>query len=338
MFRKLNIISIALMSVLMSAPSLAIETLVHFGSVISKSGNSTLGDARFQIIPDKWTLKATKESIYKTNINWKEGVRWTSLLDAVGQREGVSFVVDGASKNVYATQSVGLLKPGVILVNSRVKAQRSLYKIDLLSELADKEDQRIIEGIKMAEMLEIAKSKESVAPALDTQAVASKNADTTKEMNISKPREGMRITKSGDPATNRLVDAFAKETSNNLYIHSDWITENWYEHLQFKSLGRLSDRLWYDSSNSIFVFQMKAGTIKSNLEALVLNTKKTGVLDPQNILSRHQVYNDMIVTGESVLHIIDKMISPYNEPSQIRGEAYPNHVISFNYETTVGVR
>lgn len=335
MFRKLNIISIALISALLSAPSLAIETLVHFGSVISESGGSTLGEARYKIVPDKWTLKATKESIYKTRVDWEEGIRWTSLLDAIGQREEISFVIDGASKNIYATKSIGLLKPGVLLVNSKVKAQRDLYKIDLLSELASKEDKRIIESKKVNEVLELASTKNI---AKNKPSIIKNESKDASALNISKPQKGINISKSNDIATNRLVDAFAKETSNNLYIHSDWIAENWYDHLQFKSLGKLSSRLWYDSSNSTFVFQLKTGTLLSNLQALMLNTKKTEVLDPNSILSRHQVYNDMVVTGESVLHIVDKIISPYNEPSQIRGEAFPNHVISFNYETTVGVR
>lgn len=335
MFRKLNIISIALMSALLSVPSFAIETLVHFGSVISESGGSTLGEARFKIVPDKWTLKATKESIYKTRVDWEEGVRWTSLLDAIGQREEIAFVIDGASKNIYATKSIGLLKPGVLLVNSKVKAQRDLYKIELLSELANKEDKRIVESKKVNKVLELANTKTLTKN--QPSIIENKSKDLLAS-NISKAKQGINISKSYDIATNRLVDAFAKETSNNLYIHSDWIAENWYDHLQFKSLGKLSSRLWYDSSNSTFVFQLKTGTLLSNLQALMINTKKTEVLDPNSILTRHQVYNDMVVTGDSVLHIVDKIISPYNEPSQIRGEAFPNHVISFNYETTVGVR
>jgi hypothetical protein len=335
MFRKLNIISIALISVLLSTPSSAIETLVDFGSVISESGKSTLGDARFKIIPNMWTLKATKESIYKTDINWKEGVRWTTLLDVIGQKEGISFVVDGASKNVYATKSIGMLSPGVLLVNSRVKAQRELYKIDLLNDLANKEDIRIVESKKVADMLELAKTKTSKKTPVTIAEDANEKVNVPSSL---KKKDGLRIRKSNDIATNKLADAFVKETANSLYIHSEWITENWYDHLQFKSLGKLSDRLWYDSTKSTFVFQLKAGTLKSNLKALLLNTKKTEALDPSGILSRHHVYNDMVVSGESVLHLVDKIISPYNEPSQIRGEAYPNHVISFDYETTVGVR
>jgi hypothetical protein len=337
MFRKLNIISFALFTMLYANSSNALETLVHFNSELSKSGSMDLEVARYKIIPDNWVLKATDKAIYSTSITWAKGIRWTSLLDTIGRRESISFVVDGATKTVYAAKSVGILKPGVILVNSRVQAQRKLYKLTLLDELSVLTDKEILNDKKVDDVLLMA-NEQSEATKVKTDVIAGNIVEPEKPTSGIDPESGLRIVKVGGAQTERLVDAFSQETRNNLYIHSQWIEDEWYDHLQFKSLGQLNEQLWYDSSKEVFVFQLKKGTLKKNLEALLENTKNTKALDPSDILTRHMVFNDMQVEGETVLHLIDKIIAPYSQPSQIRGKAHPNYVVTFNYEKTTGVK
>lgn len=85
------------------------------------------------------------------------------------------------------------------------------------------------------------------------------------------------------------------------------------------------------SHNEVITFQLQKGSLESNIKRLLSQHSATRML-LWEVSKQHQVIIDATVQAPSVYELIDKIISPYNSPAQIKADVYTaNGVARFYY-------
>lgn len=105
-----------------------------------------------------------------------------------------------------------------------------------------------------------------------------------------------------------------------------------YRYFDLKPDMALSQRTYVDPNSGRIYFQMKAGSLKENLESLVADTRGT-----QHLLwcvSRsHEVYSDYMVSGESMTDVVNNIVKPYAKPEQIYVGLLEGSAVAIHYES-----
>lgn len=83
--------------------------------------------------------------------------------------------------------------------------------------------------------------------------------------------------------------------------------------------------------NSSIQFQLQKGSLESNVKRLLSQHSDTRLL-LWEVSKQHQVIIDSTVTANSIYELVDKIISPYRSPAQIKADFYTeNGVARFYY-------
>ena len=107
--------------------------------------------------------------------------------------------------------------------------------------------------------------------------------------------------------------------------------ESPYQFFDYKPSIALSKRMYIDESTGSIFFHVKKGLLKSNIAALMKETRNTKHLVYK--VGTHRVFSDYWVSGHSMYEVINNIITPYKQPSQIMFGVFIGQTIGVFYAT-----
>lgn len=124
------------------------------------------------------------------------------------------------------------------------------------------------------------------------------------------------------PETNERTQLVKPRASSPRYAFFD-VAER-----LFASSVMPHDRLWVE--NGIIQYRLLPGTLKENIEALRGFTENTQHV-VWDVSPSHRVYAETVLSGESMYHLVNKILTSYSQPSQILMGLYDGNTIRFFY-------
>lgn len=91
------------------------------------------------------------------------------------------------------------------------------------------------------------------------------------------------------------------------------------------------NRLWVNKQTGLINFKLKKGSLKKNIEELIKNTNNTTNLI-WKVSRNHDVFTNSVVKGKSMYHVINKILTPYRHPQQIRFGLFDGNTVAVYYD------
>ncbi|WP_294041037.1 TcpQ domain-containing protein [Thiolapillus sp.] len=120
------------------------------GKPVEGYGNQNeLRDAFALIAPEGWRLITPDRTVRKDKVDWKGGKTWLSILEDLGARNRLYFVVDWSGKQVMATRK----KPNRELIESNLKqTKKAKAAQEKVSPKNKKSTARVVNGVPVPKM------------------------------------------------------------------------------------------------------------------------------------------------------------------------------------------
>lgn len=101
----------------------------------------------------------------------------------------------------------------------------------------------------------------------------------------------------------------------------------------FLRVSKISSRLSFNEKTQEFTFQVRGGSLKQNVSDL-LDMTVAGQLEYQ-ISPNHAFPNAFEIKGKTVAHLIDQMVAPFKQPSQVLQDVFVNNLVLIQYSRGV---
>lgn len=123
----------------------------EYGHVKHDGYKVKLGVAMQQVVPDEWAVNFTDNSLRNYQVHWSKGVRWTEVLDEMGARFDVAFILDSPRRKVFVANTEDLRSRGLTVVATDYEASRiKLDKLDVAALHAQEEMMQVAGNIGRA--------------------------------------------------------------------------------------------------------------------------------------------------------------------------------------------
>ncbi len=123
----------------------------EYGQVKHDGYKVKLGAAMGQIVPEEWSVNFTDNSLRNYQVHWSRGARWTEVLDEMGNRFDVAFILDSPRHKVFISNTEDLRARGLTVVATDYEASRiKLNKLDVASLRAQEEMMQVASNIGQA--------------------------------------------------------------------------------------------------------------------------------------------------------------------------------------------
>ena len=103
-----------------------------------------------------------------------------------------------------------------------------------------------------------------------------------------------------------------------------------YVFFNTKPPAALSDRMYIDEREGKIYFKVVRGTLQNNLRSLMKDTRNTKHLIWK--VGAHRVYSDYWVSGSSMFELVNNLVAPYNQPSQVMFGIFLGQAIGVFYD------
>lgn len=94
-------------------------------------------------------------------------------------------------------------------------------------------------------------------------------------------------------------------------------------------IHQIPGRLYFDAASRQFVFTVNAGTLKDNVNDLLAATAE-GSLE-YTVDENLRFPNTFSIRGQTVTHLIDKMVGPFKSPGQVWQNVHVNNLVVISY-------
>ena len=101
----------------------------------------------------------------------------------------------------------------------------------------------------------------------------------------------------------------------------------------FLRVSKISSRISFNEKTQEFTFQVRGGSLKQNVSDL-LDMTVAGQLEYQ-ISPNHAFPNAFEIKGKTVAHLIDQMVAPFKQPSQVLQDVFVNNLVLIQYSRGV---
>lgn len=100
----------------------------------------------------------------------------------------------------------------------------------------------------------------------------------------------------------------------------------------YMRVSKPNKRVFVDSTDGQVYFQMREGSLKENISALINATGSYGVV-MSGISDNHRVEAPMWLSGDTAIDVLDAMLVSYEMPYPIRAAAKANRIVEVYYDT-----
>ena len=136
---------------------LTTDNYVESEGLVCESGkNMAITSAAEMLIPKDWKMRFLEEEVQMQVVSWPKGKLWADTLDLIGRTSNIGFLVDGHKKVVIALRPTDNVKPGSVVINSRIARTRQFLGLEEIYARVD--------DTERARREKLARKKSTVVP------------------------------------------------------------------------------------------------------------------------------------------------------------------------------
>lgn len=138
LFRKIAFATCLISPSVFASNCLTVDNYVESEGVVCDAGkNMAITSAAEMLIPKDWKMRFLETEVQQQSVAWPKGKLWVDTLDLIGRTSNIGFLVDGNKKMVVALRPNDNIKPGAVVVNSKIARTRQFLGLDELYARVD---------------------------------------------------------------------------------------------------------------------------------------------------------------------------------------------------------
>lgn len=138
LFRKIAFATCLISPSVFASNCLTVDNYVESEGVVCDAGkNMAITSAAEMLIPKDWKMRFLETEVQQQSVAWPRGKLWVDTLDLIGRTSNIGFLVDGNKKMVVALRPNDNIKPGAVVVNSKIARTRQFLGLDELYARVD---------------------------------------------------------------------------------------------------------------------------------------------------------------------------------------------------------